>query len=318
MKFAMVVCGLTGVLACAVSGGDPDSSSGPELATAATDPSGNGSYAVFRQNQSISTPDGSVSTTVCAPSEDGGRTVATTGAPFPLVVISPGFQQGRAQYDSYCRQLATWGFIAIARDNTGGFFPNHLTIARQTLGVITWAINTSPWKAKIDGAKVGVAGHSLGGKTSLLAASLDPRIKAVVGWDPVDSNTPSVAPEKMPLIHAPVALLGETLNGSGGAQPCAPAAENYHQYYLAANTPALEVTVRGADHFDWVDNNSCFTCGVCTAGTADHVAVKALTRRTTVAFLSRYLKGDLTMDTYLTGAVMQADVVAGRVSLASK
>jgi predicted dienelactone hydrolase len=320
MKNFLGVVGLVSLVACANADLDEvDREPGDEEALATlVDPSQNGTYAVLRQSQTVPTPDGSVSTTVCAPSTDGGATIATAGAPFPLVVISPGFQQGRSQYDSYCRHLATWGYIAIARDNTGGLAPNHDLIARQTSGVIGWAIATAPWRASVDAAKVGVAGHSLGGKTSLLAASRDARIKVVVGWDPVDSNSPSVAPERMPLITAPVVLLGETLNGSGGFQPCAPSAENYHQFFLAASAPALEVTVTGADHMDWVDNTGCFTCGFCTRGAADHTAVKALTRRTTVAALGRYLRGDASMDTYLTGAVMQADVAAGKVAIATK
>jgi predicted dienelactone hydrolase len=320
MKIEIGTLGLLFLLACA-SQGDEDPADAADTAgvlAAAVDPSGNGSYSVFRQSSTASTVDGSVAITVCAPSLDGGATIATAGSPFPVVVIAPGFQQGRTQYDSYCRHLATWGVFAIARENGGGFAPDHDKIARQTSGVIGWVLASSPWKDRLDGTKIAVAGHSLGGKTSLLAASRDARIKAVVAWDPVDSNTPSVAPEKMPLVTVPVLLLGETLNGSGGFQPCAPSAENYHQFFLASNAPALEVTVIGADHMDWVDNTGCFTCGFCTKGAADHLAVKALTRRSTVAWLLRYLKNDLTMDTYLTGAVMQADVAAGRAVIATK
>lgn len=323
MKNLCFALGLVPLLACLPTESSPSEQDlnhdlDPSLSELAGDPSGNGTYSVYRvASQSVPTSNGSVSTTVCAPSTDGGRTIAA-GTTFPLVVISPGFQQGRSQYDSYCRHLATWGFIAIARDNSGGFFPNHNTIAAQTTGVITWAINSAPWKASVDAAKIGVAGHSLGGKTSLLATSNDTRIKAVVAWDPVDSNSPSVAPERMSAIRVPVAYLGETLNGSGGAQPCAPTAENYHQFFTAGTGPSIEVTVSGADHMDFVDNTGCFTCGFCTRGTATDADVKSLTRRTTAAWLLRHLNGDTSMDTYLTGAAMQADVLSGRVSLATK
>jgi dienelactone hydrolase len=301
--------------ACA-DGGDPplaEDSAAVSPLPALADPAQNGTYRVYRRTVTVRTAAGSVATTVCAPSDNGSR-IAPTGGPFPLVIIGPGFQQGRAQYASYCDHLATWGVIAIGRDNIGGFAPNHSTLANLTTGLVDWSLGSaSGLAAHVDAAAIAVAGHSLGGKVSLLAASRDPRIGLVVGWDPVDSGTPSVAPELMGAIEAPVVLLGETLDGTGSFQACAPTAQNYQRYFDAAAPPSLAVTVLGADHFDFVDNPGCFTCSFCRRGTADPAAVRALTRRTTVAAIKFYLEGDASAETYLTGAAMLADVAAGRV-----
>jgi pimeloyl-ACP methyl ester carboxylesterase len=303
--------------AAACADGDPAATASAAVspAPALTDPTQNGTYRVYRRTVTVRTAAGSVATTICAPSDDGSR-VSPTGGPFPLLVIGPGFQQGRAQYASYCDHLATWGVIAIGRDNIGGFAPNHSTLANLTTGLVDWALGgTSGLAPHVDAGAIAVAGHSLGGKVGMLAASRDPRIGLVVGWDPVDSGTPSVAPELMGAIDAPVVVIGETLDGTGSIQACAPTAQNYQRYFDAAAPPALAVTVLGADHFDFVDNPGCFTCRFCRRGTADPAAVRALTRRTTVAAIKYYLEGDASADSYLTGAAMQADVAAGRVTI---
>jgi predicted dienelactone hydrolase len=240
--------------------------------------------------------------TATIPGAAGGRTLATTiytpagATAAPFIVVSPGFQMSRTQYVSYARHLATWGFVVALTDyGESGFFIDHQNLANDVSAVIDHAIDNLP----IDAAKVGAVGHSLGGKISVFAASQDPRIKAVVGWDPVDSNNPSVAPQKMTAMTAAIAVIGETTNASGGGMPCAPAAENFTQFYAAAPSPAISVTVAGADHMDWVDDPSCGFCGFCTAGSIDPAVVRTVTRRLDVAWLRLHLEGDLTMEPWL-------------------
>jgi predicted dienelactone hydrolase len=238
--------------------------------------------------------------TVAIPGAAVGRTlqstlyVPSTTGPRPLVVISPGFQMARAQYASYARHLATWGFLVVLSDYAG-FFPDHQQAADDISAVIDWAIANQ----SVDETAIATAGHSLGGKLSVFAASQDSRIRAVVAWDPVDSNNPSVAPQKMTAMTAAIAVIGETTNGSGGGMPCAPAADNFTQFYAAAPSPALSITVAGADHMDWVDDPSCFACGFCAPGTIDAAVVHTVSRRLDVAWLRRHLLDDTTMDPWL-------------------
>lgn len=218
-------------------------------------------------------------------------------APHPLVVISPGFQMPRTQYASYARHLATWGFVAVLTDYADtGFFADHAKLAADVPAVIDWAL-AQPMQ--IDASRIATAGHSLGGKISVFAATLDARIRAVVAWDPVDSTNPSVVPDKMANVTAAIAVVGETTDASGGAMPCAPSAENFQQFYAASPSPAMAVTVTGADHMDWVDDPSCTFCGFCTAGTADAALSQTVTRRLDVAWLRRRLLDDAAMDTWL-------------------
>jgi dienelactone hydrolase len=256
-----------------------------------TDPAEDGPYAVS-------------TTTASIPGAAQGRVLAATvfvpaGGPSPraLVVVSPGFQMARTQYTSYARHLATWGFVAILTTYAeSGFFLDHAKLAADVPKVIDWAIAQAP--LAVDDQRVATAGHSLGGKISVFAATLDPRIKAVVGWDPVDSNNPSVAPEEMASLNAAVAVVGETTNGGGG-MPCAPSADNFTAFHAAARSPAISITVNAADHMDWVDDPSCGVCGFCAPGSASPDLARKVTRRLDVAWLRRRLFAETAMDAWL-------------------
>ncbi len=229
-------------------------------------------------------------------------------------MVSPGFQLGRAQYDSYARHLASWGMTVIAADYTSsGFFLDHQQLADDISLEITWALAQTD--LAIDPAKIATAGHSLGGKLSMLVAVDDPRVKAVVGWDPVDGgSSPTVAP-LMGSMTANVAVIGETTDASGGGMPCAPAANNYQTFYDAAPSPALAMTVANADHMDWVDDPSCFACSLCSPGSADAELARAATRRLDVAWLRLQLEGDTTMMPWLMSPPEVAD---GTATIATK
>ena len=121
---------------------------------------------------------------------------------------------------------------------------------------------------RFDGNHLGVAGHSRGGKIAFLAATRSTRIKAVFGLDPVDAaggpgaqpsaDFPSVAPELMPRVTVPVAIIGSAYGGTTAsplAPACAPVEDNYHQYTVAA-TAAVSVrewVAPASGHNDFAD-----------------------------------------------------------------
>jgi hypothetical protein len=91
-------------------------------------------------------------------------------------------------------------------------------------------------------------------------------------------------------LTVPIAVIGEATDTS-----CAPTADDYARYFEAACAApaALEVTVAGADHTDWVDDRSAcgFACLVCQTGTTDDATTRAITRRVTTAWFETYLRG---------------------------
>lgn len=291
----------------------PDGPTSPDGGTA-TDPAGNGTWQVVTQ-ATVTIPLGSagnVTGSIFSPSTNG-----TTPAPgpFPLIVVSSGFQLARGQYRTYCEHLATRGHVCITHEYASQ--GNHQAKAREVIAIIDWALSPASGLApRVRADAIGVAGHSLGGKVSINAAILDTRIRAVVGWDPVDALPPfsdgstSVTPELMANLRVPVALLGELTDSTGGigGMSCAPAADNYQQFFNAAceATATLEVTVTGADHMDWLgDRATCgLACFACANGQTADTVVQTITRRVTAAWFARHLGGDLSMDAWLTAAAV--------------
>jgi len=259
--------------------------------------------------------------------------------PFPVVVFHHGFQLAPDLYTSYGEHLASWGYVVVFPAMPGGLFdsPNHRELKEYLLAILDWlddnaADQQGPLGGKADMSILGLAGHSMGGKIALLAASEDDRPLGVFGVDPVDAaggpmNTvgpdyPSVTPELMDQITVPLGLLGETVNATCEGfmcQACAPEEDNFQQYYLHAVSPVLEIEVIGANHMSFLDNPDCgMTCSACPKGTDDPETTRMLTRRYLTAFLQVVLRSENAYFHYLTGPGMEADEDAGLVVSQSK
>jgi chlorophyllase len=244
-----------------------------------------------------------------------------TAGPFPVVVLGHGFQLPVTQYRSYLTHLASFGYVALTVDFPTSFFGNdNPKNAHDLMAGITWAQGQASLHA--DGNNAGMSGHSLGGKTALLAATLDPRVKAAFALDPVDGgggitgcNPPSCVDVSMlmPSLQIPTGFLGETTDASAAlGQACAPAANNFATFYAVTNTPSVQITAVGANHMSFLDDGATcgLPCSLCNAATADAAAVHSMSQALMVAFYERHLRGNTAYDAYLTGAQAQARYVA--------
>ncbi len=236
-------------------------------------------------------------------------TSGPSSGPYPLVVIGHGFQLPASQYEGYAERLATFGYVAVTADFPAGFIGNsHVDNANDMIGVIDWAAADPTLASLVDTGLVGMTGHSLGGKVSLLAATYDSRIKAVLALDPVDGAmgcSPEDCPdtsELMPELNIPTGILGETLD-STGFQACAPALDNFQTFYAGATSPSFQVDVLGASHMSFLDDlASCgFTCSFCATPTLANSVVTALAYSYEAAFFERHLRQIAGYDAYLTG-----------------
>lgn len=254
--------------------------------------------------------------------------------PAPTIVLHHGFQLSAADYVSYGEHLASWGFAVVMPAMPGGLLNprTHTELAGDLTAVLDFVESdglapNGPFAGVADTDRLGLAGHSMGGKISMLVAADDPRVDAVFGIDPVDAGPPfafdpadypSVAPERMADITVPLGIIGETIDASGGlfGQSCAPAGDNFVEYTDAAVSPVVELDLLGADHMDFLDNPGCLACLACGPGTAPTEQTRTITRRTMTAFFEFTLRDDDPARAAIDGAA-RADAESGVLTIRS-
>lgn len=266
---------------------------------------------------------GNTQGTVIGPSDDG-KTITTRGAPFPLVLFSPGFTIDRKKYVGYGQRLASYGIVTVLQKAPNEF--DHAKYRDSTESFLSWLLKPMGTGAdqltgRIDAGRVGLAGHSLGGKISILVAAGDTRVKALFGIDPVDLNNPQSQPE-IGKIHLPgslpIGLIGETISKSGGVMPCAPAGNNYEALYDKASPPAFAITFTGAAHLDFEDSCDANCARFCPGSTAPRDRTNHLAIKYAAAYFLWGLKGESSLSSYLVGADFAKDVAAGYVTEVTK
>ncbi len=270
-----------------------------------------GSHTVTTSSLSVTTTQRTFNVTLYLPSGTG---------PFPIVLLSSGFFQPALAYDAYGQRLASWGIVAVLRDDPNLNEGSSNVADDIAYEVTMWLPSQNASGAlagKLDTSKIGLAGHSRGGQVSLLAAENGAKghILGVFGLDPVD-GTPAALPT-VGSLGVPVAFLGETTD-SAGTNACAPTAQNFAALYGGASSPTVAITITGADHTMFEDPAQCAFCGLCVAGTANGVSVRALSARYLMAFFARELQGDTSVGATFDGAGAKLDIASNAIELVSK
>lgn len=304
-------------------GSDMTTSVGDMSMETALDLSKKGPLSTIRFDLKVNVNRSNVDLTVIGPSSDG-KEITKTGAPFPWVLLSPGFSTDHKQYQGYGDRLASYGIVTILQKSPSEW--DHTRYRDDTIALISWLLNPMGMGAdrlagRLDKDRLGLTGHSLGGKISFLVAESDSRVKALFGIDPVDTRDPQAAKDiakiKLPT-GVSIGFVGETVSQSG-FMPCAPANANYEVLYKAAPAPAFAITMVGAAHMDFVDNPaSCWNCGACGGGTAPKDRTNQLTIKYATAYFLSTLGGERRAIDTLSGVQFQKDVTAGFVSRVAK
>jgi len=203
----------------------------------------------------------------------------------PAVVFLPGFLAPADQYESTARALASRGFLVAVRSRYGPFVSDR-ALSASASAIADWLVA----EQGADPERLGIAGHSMGGKDAVLAALEDGRFRAVVAIDPDDRGEPSVVHGALSRLVAPLLLIGAEL-GSHAASICADRAHDYRRFFAHAPAGTVELTLRGADHVQVMDDPDRFGLGLCRCGTADSTAVRIVSRRATVRFFLERLDG---------------------------
>ena len=203
----------------------------------------------------------------------------------PAIVFLPGRMAPDDQYESYARALASRGFIVAVR-GWYSIFTRDTELARDANVIADWLIRTQG----VDPRKLGVAGHSMGGKDAVLAAAQYGVFASVVAIDPDDNGKVSVVHGLLAWLRAPLLLIGAE-DAWRASSVCAPKATNYLRFFEQAPPGTIELTLRDADHVQVMDEPDRFGYGICRCGTADSRQVRIMARRATVGFFVHHLLG---------------------------
>lgn len=211
--------------------------------------------------------------------------VDPTGGPYPAVTFGHGWLVHPRWYDSTLDYLATQGYVVIASTSYTQLFPSHPRFAEDMRRCLTWleqenARVGSRLYRLVDTGRFGVAGHSMGGGASLLAAAADDRIKAVVALSPAET-WPDSAIAAAAEIHVPICYI------VGSQDAFAPLETNTRPMYDNSNPPRQLIVLIGGYHCGFIDPAVRL---LCDSGTMDHQLQLDLTWERTVGFFDDYLK----------------------------
>ena len=128
----------------------------------------------------------------------------------------------------------------------------------------------------------------MGGKDAVLAATKSGLFNSVVAIDPDDNGTLSVVRNYVASLKAPLLIIGAEVAWQA-ASVCAPKKNNYQRFYEQAPAGTVELTLKGADHVQMLDDPERIGYGICRCGTAGSKQVRIITRRATVGFFIQHL-----------------------------
>lgn len=253
-------------------------------------------------------------------------TDAPPAAGWSGVAFAHGFQLKTTNYDAILSHLASWGFVVVSTDYPGSLFSvDHRDVATALTAVRTaLAASSIAGLPKVDATRIAAAGHSLGGKGAVMAVLADASFVAALTFDPVDGNPgnpfgggpdaahPQLTPTQTASLKVPMGYFGATQSHCGST-PCAPTTLDAAAFASGtpASTPHHLWTVWDFGHMQFLDDPACgFTCSACAAGKSPIDPRKTAIEATSVAFLRRYVEGDLAAQTWLDGPKRDAFVAA--------
>jgi len=143
----------------------------------------------------------------------------------PAIVFLPGRMATDDQYQSYARALASRGFVVAVR-SWYSLFRTDLELAYDAKVIADWLVKAQG----ADPKRIGIVGHSMGGKDAVLAAAQYGGFAGVVAIDPDDNGNVSVVHGLLAGLKAPLLLIGAEIAWRASSV-CAPLATNYLRFF---------------------------------------------------------------------------------------
>ncbi|CAI9298174.1 unnamed protein product [Lactuca saligna] len=208
---------------------------------------------------------------------------------FPVLILLHGFLLDRDFYSQLSCHIASHGFIIVVPQLYEGLYIGFdADVDVESAAEITnWLPEglqqVLPSQVKANLTKIGLAGHSRGGKAAFalvlnrLNTKLNLKFSALIGIDPVDGldkwkqTQPKVltyVPHSFDL-EMPVMVIGSGLGEFPiipiwPFRPCAPEGVNHKNFYNECRKPACYFVVKDYGHLDVLDTKTTGPTGVAT------------------------------------------------------
>jgi len=220
---------------------------------------------------------------------------------YAVIVFQHGFMSRNDAYDEILRHLASHGFVVVApqmyEPGIGPLLGNPTSATEADLAalLVQWLpahlTDVAGVQARTD--RLGIAGHSRGGKVAWLAADNDSRpFDAIAGVDPVDGAGGPLGGQDRVVqgpfaFNLPSLVIGAELGGD-----CAPAGDNHEQFYEASPSPSWHIITIGHGHGDMLDEpEAAAASALCPSG-PDREGMRRLTAGLLAAFFRSALQDD--------------------------
>ncbi|XP_022748971.1 chlorophyllase-2, chloroplastic-like [Durio zibethinus] len=282
--------------------------------SSATNVFGSGSYStVLKKVDSVTTSSLPVPPPkpllIATPSEKGE---------FPLLVFLHGYLLYNSFYSQLLQHVASYGFIVIAPQLYTVAGPDATDEIKSTAAITNWLSNGAlqallPLDVKPNLSKLGLAGHSRGGKVAfalaLQKAMTTLKFTALIGVDPVDGMDKGKQTPPPVLTYVPHSFnldMAVMVIGSGLGEvkrnplfpPCAPKGVNHEDFFKECKKPACHFVAKDYGHLDMLDDDTKGIRGrssycLCKNGKARE-PMRRFVGGVIVAFMKAYLNGDNT------------------------
>ncbi len=253
-------------------------------------------YLKGRQVLSIADPARSnrqVNTEIYYPADISGNNVPIAAGTdkFPVVVFGHGFVIPVSSYAWLADSLVKYGYIVAMPTTEGSLAPSHDNFGKDLAflcsAIISFDNNSSSFLYRRVRNKSAVAGHSMGGGASFLAAA---------GNSPADVVFNFAAAETNPSATAAAALTLKPALLFGGSNDCiVPPTVQQAMYGNVNNTCKTFINITSALHCQFANNNGTCVFGQLTTGCNSSGITPAIVynkiTELLLPFLDYYLKG---------------------------
>ncbi|KAG8370262.1 hypothetical protein BUALT_Bualt14G0098600 [Buddleja alternifolia] len=247
---------------------------------------------------------------ICSPLETGN---------FPVLLFLHGYLLYNSFYSQLIQHIASHGFIVVAPQLYSIAGPNTNEEIKITAEITNWLsqglLNLLPPHVHPNLMKLGLAGHSRGGKVAFALAlnksSFPTSLKfsALIGVDPVDGMDKGKQTPPPVLTYTPHSFnldgVGVLIVGSGLGEvrknplfpPCAPKGVNHEDFYNECCKPVYYFVAKDYGHLDMLDDNTKGIRGkasycLCKSGESRE-PMRRFVGGILVAFLKGYLGDDM-------------------------